>query len=652
MDPITRQGISVAGGAAAEPGLYVDDLFSTFLYNGTSSSQTITNGIDLSGEGGMVWLKARSTGNNHVIGDTERGITKRLYTNSTVAEQVNAQMLASVNSNGFTIGNSAVVNQSSQDFVSWTFRKAPGFFDVVTWSGNSATGRQISHNLGSAPGMILIKNLNSTYGWVVYHRSQGASKYASLSSDGAFASATGSYNYFNGTEPTSTHFTVDSGNASARLNVNDFGSTYVAYVFAHDDQSFGTNSDEAIIKCGSYTGTGSSGNHVNVGFEPQLLLIKNATTASTNWMLLDVMRGLPATSGGTTSAIYANTTAAETANNSVEPSPTGFTPTAAGSYTNSSGDTFVYMAIRRPHKPPTAGTDVFGIDNGSSSSTIPNWDSGFPVDMSFFFSTFGGYNFGNAARILGSKWFKTDLPDALAADGSMVWDSNEGYGTGYQSHWYSHMFKRAPGFFDVVAYTGTGSLSGVNHNLGVTPELKIIKCRSNSSTDWWVGGSALTDLNRGYLRINFNYAASIGSAFWNSSSSDSATVFSVRNNQTGIDKSGQTQIAYLFATLDGISKVGTYSGNSGYDVNVDCGFTAGARFVLIKRIDSTGDWYVWDSLRGIVSGNDPYKLLNSTAAQVTNTDYIDPLNAGFTVTSSAPAALNASGGTYLFLAIA
>ena len=74
--------------------------------------------------------------------------------------------------------------------------------------------------------------------------------------------------------------------------------------------------------------------------------------------------------------------------------------------------------------------------------------------------------------------------------------------------------------------------------------------------------------------------------------------------------------------------------------------------MLIKRTDSTGDWYVWDTARGIVSGNDPYLLFNSTAAEVTNTDYIDPLNAGFTVTSSAPAALNASGGTYLFLAIA
>ena len=123
-------------------------------------------------------------------------------------------------------------------------------------------------------------------------------------------------------------------------------------------------------------------------------------------------------------------------------------------------------------------------------------------------------------------------------------------------------------------------------------------------------------------------------------------------NHNGID-----MIAYLFASLDGISKVGTYSG-TGYNIDVDCGFTAGARFVMIKRTDTeisgtTGThWYIWDTTNGIVSGNDPYWKVSDAAASVTNTDYIDPLNAGFTVTSSAPAALNASGGTYLFLAIA
>jgi hypothetical protein len=107
----------------------------------------------------------------------------------------------------------------------------------------------------------------------------------------------------------------------------------------------------------------------------------------------------------------------------------------------------------------------------------------------------------------------------------------------------------------------------------------------------------------------------------------------------------------LFATCAGVSKVGTYTG-TGTTLQIDCGFTAGARFILIKRTDSTGDWYVWDSVRGIIAGNDPYLLLNTTAAEVTNTDYIDTYSAGFELSSTAPSAINASGGTFIFLAIA
>ena len=105
-------------------------------------------------------------------------------------------------------------------------------------------------------------------------------------------------------------------------------------------------------------------------------------------------------------------------------------------------------------------------------------------------------------------------------------------------------------------------------------------------------------------------------------------------------------IAYLFATLAGISKVGTFSHTNGSSTDVDCGFSSGSSWVIVKRTDSTGDWYVWDSVRGIVSGNDGYILLNSAAVAVTNTDYIDPLNSGFQMASGF------TTGDYIFYAIA
>jgi len=108
-------------------------------------------------------------------------------------------------------------------------------------------------------------------------------------------------------------------------------------------------------------------------------------------------------------------------------------------------------------------------------------------------------------------------------------------------------------------------------------------------------------------------------------------------------------IAYLFTTLDGISKVGTFvSGGSGVTVNVDCGFSNGARFVLIKAL-TTDSWYFWDTARGIVSGNDSRLSLDSTNAAVTNQDNIDPYSAGFTMTGSL---IGNSGNPFIFYAIA
>ena len=101
----------------------------------------------------------------------------------------------------------------------------------------------------------------------------------------------------------------------------------------------------------------------------------------------------------------------------------------------------------------------------------------------------------------------------------------------------------------------------------------------------------------------------------------------------------------------GVSKVGSYTG-TGATLTVNCGFTTGARFVLIKRTDDTGDWYVWDSARGIVAGNDPYLVLNSGAAEVTTTDWVDTAASGFELSNAVGNLANVIGGTYLFLAIA
>jgi len=210
----------------------------------------------------------------------------------------------------------------------------------------------------------------------------------------------------------------------------------------------------------------------------------------------------------------------------------------------------------------------------------------------------------------------------------------------------NYLFDRAPGFMDVVCYTGTGANTTFNHNLGVVPEMIIVKDRSNARA-WAVYSSALG--NTKYLFLNATDAEATASSVWNNTTPTSS-VFTV-GTAAFINNSTETYVAYLFATLAGISKVGSYTGTGTTQV-INCGFTAGSRFVMIKRTDSTGDWYYWDSARGIVAGNDPYLLMNSAAAEVTSTDYIDTANSGFEISSTAPAAINANGGTFIFYAIA
>jgi hypothetical protein len=204
-----------------------------------------------------------------------------------------------------------------------------------------------------------------------------------------------------------------------------------------------------------------------------------------------------------------------------------------------------------------------------------------------------------------------------------------------------YFMRRAPGFFDQVCYTGTGSDLTVNHNLGVVPELAIMRLRS-STANWAV--SAINDTKALYL--NSTQTAQNYSFF----NSRSATTVNMKGD-SDFNTSGGTAIMYLFASCPGVSKVGTYTGTGATQV-INCGFTGGARFVLIKSTSASGAWYVWDSARGIVSGNDPYLALNSTAAEVTNTDWVDTAASGFELSNAGGNLANSSGVSYIFLAIA
>ena len=626
----------VAGQAAntlSKP-LQVEDVFSTYLYKGTGADQTITNGIDLAGEGGLVWVKGRSgtAGSSAWGGD----IGHNLFDSTAPQKPLNSALnnartnfgAAGVNftGTGFTVGYNGYndLNYSSFPYVSWSFRKAEKFFDIVTYTGDGTTNRQISHNLGSAPGCIIVKRTNALKDWAVYHRSTGNTHYAALNTSETFYDW---HTWWQDTDPTSTNFTV--GN-SAFVNAN--GDTYVAYIFAHNDGDgdFGPDGNADIIKCGSVSY--NAGATVDLGFEPQWVLIKPSSSAG-NWILNDVMRGMPSGSSGP--RLDADTSGGELANATVVyPTSTGFTMPA---FLYNPTD-LIYIAIRRPTAVPESATDVFGISYAQDENTVP-----FPVDFMLTKVYGGGYTYARDRLRGGTKYLLTSTTHADLSGTDIGFDDMTGTGlTGWGTSFIHYNWKRAPNFFDVVAYEGTGSVRTVSHNLGVAPEMMWIKRRDSTGT-WCVYHTGLDASSPEDYFLYLDTQTPFNNANMFNDTAPTSSVFTVNNNSNS-NTSGGEYIAYLFATLAGISKVGsvTHSGTT----NVDCGFTSGARFVLLKRTDATGDWYVWDSERGIVSGNDPYLLLNTTGAEVTNTDYIDPLSSGFTITSSLTA------GDYIFYAIA
>jgi len=640
MSKLTK-ALTAAAGNAGGDNLYVEDVFSTYLYTGTGSPLTITNGIDLDGKGGMVWGKSRTTNVfNHQLMDTERGIRKVIVSNTTDAEASNGDISA-FNSDGFSLstGNNLMLS-NGQKFASWTFRKAEKFFDVVTYTG-TGSARTVSHNLGSVPAVMIIKR-TSTGGsnWRVYHTSLGNGQALSLNTTDAAGATT---SLWNSTTPTDSVFTLgDNG------NVNQSGQSFVAYLFASDAGGFGDDGSENIIKCGSFTTDSNAKFFANTGFEPQWVLVKRSDGTSA-WNLLDTMRGL--LSEGTAGGKYLrpNTSGAEgnlSSTDSEYINATGFGGNGGG-VTGSANATFIYMAIRRPMKTPESGTEVFGM--ATATNTDPLFVTGLVTDLGFYkyIVNTGGVNFGT--RLLQGTQLDTGTTAAETTQTAQKFDYQNGFrdepSPFASTQFIGYGLKRATGFMDVVGYTGNGA-SGrqITHNLAANVGMLIVKKRSGSQ-DWWVWHSGLNA--NGLLRLNIN-SADNGSdgkyVFGNGTTAINPTssVFTVNGSDS--NASSATYIAYLFGTVAGVSKVGSvvHSGTT----NVDCGFSAGARFVMVKRTDASGNWYVWDTTQGIVAGNSPFWQLNGGTAQVTNTDYIDPLSSGFTLTSSFTA------GTYIFLAIA
>ena len=430
---------------------------------------------------------------------------------------------------------------------------------------------------------------------------------------------------------------------------------------------FGENEDKSVIKTGSYVGDGNGGSNQGVansqeiflGWEPQWILIKRSSAAE-SWILYDSMRGISNVSADSADAKFElNFNDAESLLNHINLTSTGFTFTTSNNQVNSNGDDYVFVAIRRSDgyvgKPPELGTDVFAMDygNASSTSSIATYDSGFPVDFSIRRQPATSESWYASSRLIGTKSVKTDTTDAEGNDSNLTWDRNDGVGkwSGDLSSYLMWQWKRHAGF-DCIAYQGLEMAGGrqIPHSLSKTPEM-IWVFRRNGDDNWAVYHKGLNGgTNPEQYDIHLNLTnAEADNTTWNDTAPTS-THFSVSPNSNEVNQDNKDFIAMLFASVDGISKVGYYTGNGVSNPASGQTITTGfaPRFLMVKNITNSNDWFVLDTIRGWGSGSDKFLKLNSNDPHY-NHDFGAPTSNGFTLPDD-NGAYNEPNNQYIYYA--
>jgi hypothetical protein len=320
-----------------------NDYFNVVLWTGNATARNIT-GVGFQPD--MVWSKERSSTSFHEINDAVRGANKQIFPNSTDAEETASNKLTAFISDGFSVGDSASINENAQTYVAWNW-KANGAgssntagsitstvsanttsgFSIVTYTGNGSAGATVGHGLGVAPSMIIVKNRGAVTDWLIYHTSLGATKSIAFDTAAAITSST----RWNDTAPSSTLITL--GTSSG---VNGSTNTYVAYCFAPV---------ASYSAFGSYTGNGSSdGPFVYTGFRPRWVMIKLSSAADEGWFIVDTARDTYNAMG---TILIANTSGADNTSQYpfIDYVSNGFKLRKLWGGVNGNGSTFIYAAF-------------------------------------------------------------------------------------------------------------------------------------------------------------------------------------------------------------------------------------------------------------------------------------------------------------------
>ena len=546
------QQIFLGLGAVAEK-TYVDDVFSPFLYEGTGSAKTVTTGIDQSGEGSLTWIKKRDSAVSNHLYDTVRGAGKGLSSDLSSAEYNLNTRLSGFTSTGFTLGNNGAVNANGGEYSSWNFRKAPGFFDVVTWTGNN-TNRTIAHNLKCVPGCIMVKRTDDSYDWRVFHVGNADNNNAAhyfLELNNTDAKGDNS-NRWQDTLPTSTHFSIGDNSG-----VNYPGGSYVAYVFAGGESTaatarsvdFDANTESLYATSSDYAfGTGD--------FTVEAWIKPSNVSGISYQNILDT-RG------------------------SVGDSTTGF---SFGF--NANGELYMYSS---------------GFDITSAANTIAN-----------------------------NQWYHI----ALVNNGGTI----KAYVNGVEKGSFSNNRNFTNTTFRIANAT---SSSGQNF-VGSISNVRVVKGTAVYTSSFRPPTEPLTNITNTKL-LCCNNSSTTGSTV------ASGTLTADGSPTASTDSPFDDPAAFKFGdSKEGIIKCGSYKGSGSAGLEVNVGWEPS--WLMLKVTSRTGDWYIMDSMRGVVtSGNDEYLKANETDAEG-SADVIEFTSTGFKVISTGTH-WNNSAETYLFTVI-
>ena len=339
--------------------VYPSAYFNVQLYTGNgSASRAVTfDDTDTDMQPDLVWIKNRTAtaSGSHILNDAVRGTQKALYPNGNDAEATTSDGLSAFGSDGFTVGDGAIINYNNDNYVAWcwkagttsgisttgaeitpsaySFNQTSGF-SIVAYTGTGTDNDGVAHGLNATPTFVISKKRSGTGAWVVKTCADkifsSNDNHLRLDETAALSSAQSTGDNTTGTNgATATTFNVGSWSG-----VNEDDGTFIAYCFAEK---------QGFSKFGKYTGNGNAdGTFIYTGFRPAWVMMKRTDDVE-GWHIFDNKRDvdnvieirLEADSSG------ADTTTVDW----VDFLSNGIKHRYSGTNINASGGTFVYMAF-------------------------------------------------------------------------------------------------------------------------------------------------------------------------------------------------------------------------------------------------------------------------------------------------------------------